>query len=66
MDENLMKLTYEIGPEIPKFFSMQNSTKYLFAYWLGLLPFIRIDQDVCSLGYMTRDYLRMKLIEARE
>ncbi len=43
------------------------AVKYMLFYMCGLLPFIRIDHhEVAALPYMTRDYLRMKLIEARE
>lgn len=39
----------------------------MFAYWLGLLPFMKIDHhEMFALPYLTRDYLRMKLVEARE
>ena len=41
--------------------------RYMLAYWTGLLPFLPIKHhDVFALPYMTRDYLRMKLIEATE
>ena len=39
----------------------------MFLYLTGLLPFVKIDHhEVAALPYMTRDYLRMKLVEARE
>jgi glycerophosphoryl diester phosphodiesterase len=41
--------------------------KYLGLYLVGLLPFIKIDHhEVAAFPYMTRDYVRMKLVEARE
>ena len=40
--------------------------KYLVCYYLGVLPFVHVYHDVLSIPYMTRDYLRMKLIEGRE
>jgi hypothetical protein len=41
--------------------------KYLLLYYTGLLPFIRIDHhEVFALPFMTRDYTRMKMVEARE
>lgn len=40
--------------------------KLLLAYWTGMLPFMRIQNEVFSAPYMTRDYFKMKLIEARE
>lgn len=58
---------HALDPTIPKFCGGDAMIKYLLAYWLGFLPFMRIDHhDVFALPYMTRDYLRMKLIEARE
>ena len=39
--------------------------KYLLCYWTGLLPFIHIYHDVCSIPFLTRDYLNMKLLEAK-
>ena len=43
------------------------AVKYMLFYMVGLLPFVKIDHhEVAALPYMTRDYLRMKLIEARE
>lgn len=38
----------------------------MIAYWTGLLPFIRIKEDVNSAPFLTRDYLRMKLEDGRE
>jgi glycerophosphoryl diester phosphodiesterase len=41
--------------------------RYLLAYYTGLLPFLKIDHhEVFALPYLTRDYLRMKMIEAKE
>ena len=57
---------HELDPSIPKFTSMEASLKYLLYYYLGILPFARIYQDAFSVPYMTRDYMRMKLMEARE
>lgn len=58
---------HALDASIPKFCSGDAMIKYLLAYYTGLLPFLRIDhQEVFAMPYMTRDYLRMKLIEARE
>jgi glycerophosphoryl diester phosphodiesterase len=46
--------------------SGEAAIKYLFYYYTGLLPFVPIYQDAFSVPYMTRDYLAMKLVEARE
>ena len=40
--------------------------KVVAAYYLGLLPFIRLPYDVLSIPYVTRDYLFMKIRESRE
>lgn len=40
--------------------------KLVLLYWAGLLPFVRIPYDVLAAPYMTRDYLRMKLKEAKQ
>ncbi len=41
--------------------------RYLLLYYTGLLPFVKIDHhEVFAMPYMTRDYLRMKIIEAKE
>ena len=41
--------------------------KYMMCYYSGLLPFLKIDHhEVFAMPYMTRDYMRMKLVEARE
>jgi len=52
----------KLAPDIPKFITAEVGIGLMFAYWLGLLPFIRIYHDVFSCPYMTRDYLRGKLI----
>ena len=58
---------HQLDPSIPKFVSGDALMKYLLCYYTGLLPFMRIDHhEVFALPYMTRDYLRMKLVEARE
>jgi hypothetical protein len=57
---------HDMDPSIPKFISADFGIKMIFAYYLGFLPFMRIPYDVFSAPYMTRDYLHMKLIEARE
>jgi hypothetical protein len=55
-----------LAPEIPKFISAEFGMKLIFGYWLGYLPFMKIPYDAFSAPFMTRDYLRMKLIEAKE
>ena len=55
-----------IDPSIPSFIYTDNGTKLLLCYYIGLLPFMRIHHDVLAIPYMTRDYLKMKLHEARE
>ena len=55
-----------LDPSIPKFMSETAAVRYMLLYYTGLLPFAHIYQDCASFPYMTRDYLRMKLIEARE
>ena len=56
-----------MSPDIPKFASGDAMMRYLFFYYTGLLPFVKIDHhEVFALPYMTRDYTRMKLVEARE
>jgi glycerophosphoryl diester phosphodiesterase len=58
---------HALDPSIPKFMSSDAAIKYMILYLSGLLPFVKIDHhEVAALPYMTRDYLRMKLIEARE
>ncbi len=58
---------HELDTTIPKFISGDAAVKYMFLYLTGLLPFWRFGHhEVAALPYMTRDYLRMKLIEARE
>jgi hypothetical protein len=58
---------HALDTSIPKFFSGDIAIRYFLYYMVGLLPFIKIDHhEVASLPYMTRDYLRMKLIQARE
>ena len=56
----------ELGPEIPKFASAEDAMKVIFAYWTFCLPFMKIDFDVFSVPFITRDYLKMKLKDARE
>jgi hypothetical protein len=47
--------------------SGDSAVRYMILYMCGLLPFVKIDHhEVAALPYMTRDYLRMKLIEAKE
>jgi glycerophosphoryl diester phosphodiesterase len=58
---------HSLDTTIPKFASGDACLKYMFLYFVGLLPFAKIDHhEVLAVPYMTRDYLRMKLIEARE
>ena len=58
---------HALDPTIPKFVSGDALMRYLGLYLTGLLPFVKIDHhEVFALPYMTRDYLRMKLVEARE
>jgi glycerophosphoryl diester phosphodiesterase len=58
---------HALDPSIPKFMSGDAAIKYMLLYLVGLLPFVKIDHhEVAALPFMTRDYLRMKLIEARE
>ena len=52
--------------EIPKFVPMESGFKYVFTYWLGLFPFLKVHEDVSSNPYMTRDFMRMKLVDGRE
>ena len=57
---------HALDPSIPKFMSGDAAFKYLLLYICGLLPFFKIDHhEVAALPYMTRDYLRMKLIEGK-
>ena len=40
--------------------------KYTLLYICGLLPFVKIDHhEVATLPYLTRDYLHMKIAEAK-
>jgi glycerophosphoryl diester phosphodiesterase len=57
---------HDLAQEIPKFVSADVAFRILFAYWTGLLPFMKISHDVFAAPYVTRDYLRMKLRDARE
>ena len=58
---------HALDPSIPNFISGDAAMKYLALYLVGLLPFIKIDHhEVAAFPYMTRDYVRMKLVEARE
>ena len=57
---------HALDPTIPKFMSGDAAFNYLLLYLCGLLPFVKIDHhEVATLPYMTRDYLRMKLIEGK-
>ena len=59
---------HALDPSIPKFVSGDALLRYMTLYLTGLLPFVKIGDhhEVFALPYMTRDYLRMKLIEAKE
>ena len=58
---------HALDQTIPKFMSGDAAIKYMLLYMCGLLPFVKIDHhEVAALPYMTRDYLRMKMVEARE
>ena len=54
-----------MNPDVPKFMSGNHALKYFGLYMVGLLPFVHIYEDVSSLPFMTRDYLNMKIIEAK-
>eukprot|EP00347_Sterkiella_histriomuscorum_P017021 403350958 len=63
--EECARRIHEMDPEIPKFISAGNAVKYFGYYLCGLMPFVHVYEDVASLPYMTRDYVNMKLIEAK-
>lgn len=57
---------HKMDPSIPILFSGYAGIKIFFLYCLGLLPFVPLYQDAFSVPYMTKDYLEMKLKDARE
>ncbi|CDW73207.1 glycerophosphodiester phosphodiesterase domain-containing protein 1 [Stylonychia lemnae] len=65
--QNLSQSTqlHKLDQEIPLFIPGENAVKYMTFYFLGLLPFVHIQEDSASFPYMTRDYLNMKIIEAK-
>jgi len=52
-----------IDKRVCTFCSKQDVFKILLFYFFGLLPYLKIDRDVASLPYMTRDFIKMKFAE---
>ena len=55
----------EINPKVCTFFSESDGIKFLLFYFIGLLPYLKINREMAALPYMTRDFIKMKYEERK-
>jgi lysophospholipase D len=55
-----------LDPEIATFCATTDVIKIIFTYWLGLLPYLKLEREAALLPYMTRDFITMKETEREQ
>lgn len=56
----------KMDPEIATIMDMRDVLKLIFGFFLGLLPYLKIERDLAALPYMTKDFIKMKFEERRQ